>query len=168
MIRFNALIKKYEEQGEKTGWTYIEIPSEISEKLMPGQKVSFRVKGKLDHHQIKQMALLPVGGGIFILPLKADLRKTLGKKAGHTIDVELSADLSDFEFSKDFIECLQDDEKALAHFKTLNGSHQKYLSKWIDSAKTIETKSKRIAMAIKALSIKQGYAEMIRANKKIQ
>ena len=45
MIHFNAVIKKFNEQGEKTGWTYIEIPEEIASKIKPGYKKSFRVKG---------------------------------------------------------------------------------------------------------------------------
>jgi hypothetical protein len=44
-------------------------------------------------------------------------------------------------------------------------SHQVYFSKWIESAKTNATKTKRIVMALTAFSKKQGYPEMIRENK---
>jgi hypothetical protein len=54
----------------------------------------------------------------------------------------------------------------MAFFKTLPGSHQRYFSKWIDSAKAVETKAKRIAWAVTALSKKQGYAEMLRSHQK--
>jgi hypothetical protein len=40
-----------------------------------------------------------------------------------------------------------------------------YFSKWIEEAKTSQTKTKRIAMAVTALGLGQGYPEMIRANK---
>lgn len=165
-ITYTTLIKKFDSQGEKTGWTYIDIPAEIAEKLNPGVKTSFRVKGKLDEYSFKQAALLPMGGGDFIMPLKADVRRAIGKRSGYTLTVQLQFDASQFEFSSEFMECLQDEPSALNYFNSLAGSHQKYFSKWIDSAKTIETKSKRIAQAIKALSLKQGYGEMIRANKK--
>ena len=33
MIHFTTIIKKFNDQGEKTGWTYIEIPATIAEKL---------------------------------------------------------------------------------------------------------------------------------------
>ena len=40
------------------------------------------------------------------------------------------------------MECLGDEPSADAFFKTLAGSHQRYFSKWIDDAKTVETKTK--------------------------
>jgi hypothetical protein len=51
-------------------------------------------------------------------------------------------------------------------FKTLPGSHQRYYSKWIDDAKTIQTKTKRIVMAMTAFSKKQRFNEMLRAERK--
>ena len=80
MIKFNATIKKFAQQGEKTGWTYIELPAAVAEKLQPGKKQSFRVKGSLDAFVIKGIALIPMGGGDFILPLNASIRKGVKKK----------------------------------------------------------------------------------------
>ncbi len=79
------------------------------------------------------------------------------------MQVQLTPDDSAFIFNKDFMECLHDDPGAESFFNTLTGSHQRYFSKWIDSAKTEPTKVKRIAMAVNALSRKLGYGEMIRA-----
>lgn len=167
MISFNTTIHKFDKQGEKTGWTYIEIRAAQAKKLKPETKVSFRVKGMLDSHKIKQVALLPMGDGNFIMPLNAAMRKGTGKKLGDKLKVSLEADNSEFEFSADFIECLRDDPAAYDFFQSLSGSHQKYFSKWIDSAKTSATKTKRIVMAVTALAKKQGYPEMIRANKNV-
>ena len=65
---------------------------------------------------------------------------------------------------KDFIACLKDEPMAKKHFESLTGSHQRYFSKWIDSAKTEETKVKRITMAVNALAKKWGYPEMLRSS----
>jgi len=165
MILFSATIYKFAKQGEKTGWTYIEINARQANRLKPDTKVSFRVKGTLDSFKIKQIALLPVGEGNFIVPLNATMRKATGKKPGDKLKVSLEADDSEFAFSEDFMACLQDDPVAYDFFQTLSRSHQKYFSKWIDSAKTSATKTKRIVMAVTALSKKQGYPEMIRSNK---
>ena len=165
MIQFMTTIHKFAKQGEKTGWTYIEISAARAKKLQPGTKVSFRVKGTLDAFKIKQVALLPMGDGNFIMPLNAAMRKATGKKLGDQLKVTLDADPSEFTFSADFMDCLRDDPAAHDFFQTLSGSHQKYFSKWIDSAKTTSTKTKRILMAVTALSKQQGYPEMIRANK---
>lgn len=168
MIQFTATIHKFDKQGEKTGWTYIEISATQAKKLKPDTKVSFRVKGSLDSFKIKQIALIPMGEGNFIMPLNATMRKAIGKKLGDKLKVSIEADNSEFTLSQDFMACLQDDPVAYDFFQTLTGSHQKYFSKWIDSAKTSFTKTKRIVMAVTALSKKQGYPEMIRANKRLQ
>lgn len=166
MITFKAAIKKFDKQGEKTGWTYIEISSRLANRLNPGIKTGYRVKGKLDHHPIQRVALLPMGKGAFIIPLNAPMRKAIGKERGETLNVSLEVDSRTIPASADFMKCLRDDPKAAAHFKTLSGSHQRYFSKWIEEAKTIETKTKRITMAVMALAQEMGFPEMIRANRR--
>lgn len=166
MVRFTTTLYKFNEKGEKTGWTYIEIPADIIQQLKPGNRKEFKVKGKLDTHSITRVSVLPMGNGNFILPVNAIMRKAIGKKEGAMVKVQLQADDSVFIFNADFMECLEDEPKAKAFFNTLTGSHQRYFSKWIDSAKTTETKTKRIAMSVTALAKKWGYPEMIRSNKK--
>ncbi|MBI5856684.1 MAG: DUF1905 domain-containing protein [Sphingobacteriales bacterium] len=163
-VHFTVTIQKFDQQGEKTGWTYFEIPADIAQKLKPGNKKSFRVKGKLDNYKISGIALLPMGGGSFIMPLNADMRKGIGKRHGAMLKVQLEEDKKGFVFNKDFTVCLADEPKAKEFFQTLSGSHQRYFSKWIDSAKTDETKAKRIAMAVNALAKKWGYPQMLRAS----
>lgn len=162
MVEYKTTILKYEKNGEKTGWTYIDVPADVAEQLVPNNKKSFRVKGKLDKHTIKQVALIPVGNGNFIIPINADIRKAIGKREGAQLLVSLSVDKTAFKFDEDFIACLEDEPKAINYFKSITASHQKYFSKWISSAKTEETKVKRITMAISALSREMGYPEMIR------
>ena len=164
MVQFTATIHKYEAKGEKTSWTYFELPAGIIQELKPGNKKEFKVKGKLDNLVIKRVSVLPIGGGIFIMPLNAAMRKSLGKRHGAMLKVQLTEDKSDFVFNSDFMDCLDDDPAAKIFFQTLTGSHQRYFSKWIDSAKTEPTKTKRITMAINALARKWGYSEMIRAS----
>lgn len=165
MIQFTATILKFEKQGEKTGWTYILIPHEEARKLYPGMKKSFRVKGKLDAFAFKQVALLPMGEGDFILPLNAAIRKGIGKKKGAQVKVQMVRDEAAFEFSKEMMACLEDEPRALAGFKKLPGAEQKYFSKWIESAKTEATKAKRIAQMVNAMLKGQRYGEMIRSLK---
>ncbi len=164
-ITYSTKIEKFDKKGEKTGWSYIVVSPTQAQKLKRECKVSFRVKGKLNDMPLKQVALLPMGDGSFILPINASMRKTLGKRAGDTIKVQLEADDRPLRVSNDFLVCLKDDERAYSFFKSLPRSHQLYFSKWIDSAKTDATKSKRITMAVIGLSQHQGYPEMIRANK---
>ena len=166
MIRYNTIILKFDKQGEKTGWTYIEVPADVAQKLKPGNKKGFHVKGKLDNYSIKRAALLPMGGGNFILPLNAVIRKGIGKRQGTMLKVQMEEDKSEFVFNSDLMECLNDEPSAIKFFKSLPGSHQRYFSKWIDSAKTSPTKTKRIAQTVNAMMRRMGFSEMIRSLKK--
>lgn len=164
MVTFTATIHKFEKQGEKTGWTYFEVPVDLAQELKPGNRKEFKVKGKVDAHPVKRVSLLPMGGGRFIFVLNGAIRKAIGKKQGAIVKVQLTADNSEFVFNKDFIACLNDEPAANFFFQSLTGSHQRYFSKWIDEAKTEPTKTKRIAMSVNALAKKWGYSEMIRAS----
>jgi len=165
-MKFKTTIKKFDKQGEKTGWTYIEVSAAQAKKVNPGVKVGYRVKGKLDAVPFAKIALLPMGHGGFILPLNAKLRKVVGKRQGDELLVEMELDPRQIEPSADFMKCLKQDPTALKFFQTLPGSHQRYFSKWIDDAKTLPTKARRIAMALNAFGKGQGYSEMIRENKR--
>ncbi len=163
MLQFTATIYKFDKKGEKTGWTYIEINASQAAKLKPENKVSFRVKGTLDQYTFEKVALLPMGDGKFILPLNGAMRKAIGKKQGDKVKVVMEKDDRKMTLSHDLMACLKEDPDALRFFKSLPGSHQLYFSKWIESAKTAQTKTKRIVTAMVAFSKKQGYAEMMRA-----
>jgi len=165
MIHFSAVIKKFGDQGEKTGWSYIEVSEEVASQIKPGYKKSFRVKGWLDNYPIEKTSLLPMGGGNFIIPVNATMRKALGKRKGAVIRVSLTADEREVEINKSFLECLADEPDALEFFNSLARGHRNYFSKWIESAKTEETRANRIARAVTALSRKLGYPEMMRMGK---
>lgn len=113
-----------------------------------------------------------MGEGDFIIALNAELRKKIQKRKGDTIKVQIEEDKKGYLLNAAFIECLNDEPEANQFFNSLPKSHQNYFSKWIESAKTIETKSKRIAMAVNALSKKWNYGVMIRTqteeNKKLK
>lgn len=162
MVKFSTRIERFGKLGEKTGWTYVEISSAQAEKLNPGKKVGYRVKGTLDSFPIQRVAILPMGGGKFIMPINAKLRKGIGKGLGDRLTLSLEVDERTIPASADFMKCLKDDARAMTHFKTLPGGHQRYFSKWIEEAKTITTKTRRITMAVIALGSGQGFPEMLR------
>ena len=164
MVEFTAVIQQFGKQGEKTSWSYIEIPTELSEQLKPGFKKSFRVKGKLDSYPIAQQAILPMGNGRFILPLKSMLRKAIQKNKGAKLHVLLEEDKKALLVVAELLECLGDSPVADKKFKKLPRSHQMYYSKWVESAKTVETRAKRIGLTIMAMEKNLTYAEMLRLN----
>ena len=162
VLKFTTRMLKFGRMGEKTGWTYIEISKAQAQKLKPDNKKSFRVKGSFDDYTFEKTSLLPMGDGKFIIPIKGPIRKILGKEAGATIRVALEQDDRKPVLSHDLMRCLKDDPEALKVFKSMPGSHQNYYSNWIESAKTLQTKTKRILMTLEACNKKQSFSEMIR------
>ena len=166
MVRFTTTLLQFGKQGEKTGWTYIEVPAKISEKLKPGYRKSFRVKGKLDSFPINGIALLPMGGGGFIMAVNSELRKGIKKQKGATVKVQLEADDAfAIKLPRDLMECLEEEPAAVAFLNTLTKGHQSYFMKWVLSARTDETRAKRMAQMISALARKQDFPTMLRSLK---
>lgn len=162
MVTFKASLHKFDKKGEKTGWTYFEIPAQIANELNPGIKTSYRVKGKMDSFVLKLVALIPMGDGDFIIPVNGEMRRKIRKKEGDTIEVTLEIDTGPLPQSADLLACLEDEPKALAYFNKLPASHQNYYNKWIESAKTIETKTKRISMTVRGMAMGLDYGQTLR------
>jgi len=162
MVRFTATILKFQKQGEKTAWQYIVVPPAASKKLNPGVKKSYRVKGRLDEFEIQKVALVPMGGGDFILAINAAIRKATGKRYGASLKVQLELDNAPILPPAELIECMEDEPEALKYFNSLPQGHRNYFTKWIESAKTDVTKAKRIAMVIKTMIRKMDFGAMLR------
>ena len=167
MVEFSTIILQFDAQGEKTGWTYIDIPADIARQMKPGNKKSFRVRGMLDAFPVRGMALMPMGEGNFIMALKAEVRKGIHKNAGAMLQVRLEED-KDFkiEMPDDLQECFDFEPEAFDFFNSLAKSHREYFIKWIDSAKTNETRAKRIVNTVNAMLRKWDYGKMIREMRK--
>ncbi|MCY7420672.1 MAG: YdeI/OmpD-associated family protein [Chitinophagaceae bacterium] len=165
MVQFSAIIQKFDKQGDKTGWTYIVVPAEIAQQLKPNNKKAFRVKGMLDDCKIAGVSTLPMGDGYFMVALNAAMRKNIKKPAGAVLHVSLALDTYEPQPSAELLECLVDAPNAAAQFETLTKSHRNYFINYIASAKTDQTKARRIAQTINALEKKMDYGQMIRAAK---
>jgi uncharacterized protein YdeI (YjbR/CyaY-like superfamily) len=106
-----------------------------------------------------------MGGGDFILPLNASVRRSIGKQKGALVHVKMEVDNSPVQLSTELMQCIEDEPTSLAYFNKLPASHKKYYSRWIESAKTVETKAKRIAQTVTACARGQHYGEMLRSLK---
>ncbi len=162
MIRVNSILKKYEKNGEKSGWVYVEINAEIASLLSPGTKKSFRVKGMIDNLSLENTSLLPVGEGKFILPVNAKMRKAIKKIAGAKITLQLTKDENAPEIYPPLLLCLKDEPAALNNFNALRPSHQRYFSNYIKEAKSASTREKRMASTVNAMLANMSFGEMIR------
>ncbi|QEK51671.1 DUF1905 domain-containing protein [Pedobacter aquae] len=152
--------------GEKTGWTYIDIPSHIAADLKPSCKVSFRVRGEIDNYNFNGLALLPVGDGDFILPLKQAIRKDIAKGPGAMVKLTLEEDV-DFkvELPEDLEACLAEQDELMDNFMKLSKSHRNYFINWINKAKTDITRVKRLTQTLQAMEYDMDFGTMIRTNR---
>jgi len=166
MVSFETEIAKFGNKSEKTGWSYIEIETSLAEKIKPGYRKAFRVKGKIDDVVIQGLALTPMGEGHFILALKAALRKQLKKEAGNKVHVILEEDV-DFKIDipDDLEICLSEEPVWLERFMALAQSHRHYFINWINQAKTEFTRTKRIALTVEAMEKQLDFGAMIRMDK---
>jgi len=119
----------------------------------------------LDDYPIKCIALLPAGNGDFIMVLNTIMRKAIHKRKGAILNVKLEVDNKPLQISKELMECLAYEPKALNFFNDFTPSHQRYFSNWVESAKTEATKTNRIAQTITALLKGFDFGQMIRSLK---
>lgn len=141
----------------KGGWTFAEIPEIPQDKKAPFGWV--KVKGSIDDYTFSDYRLMPMGNGHLFLPVKADVRKKIGKGEGDYVQIVLFKDESELEVPKDLLQCLADEPKAQETFFMLQENIQREFIQWIWSAKKKETIAERIAevinMVIKGRRLKE-------------
>jgi hypothetical protein len=144
--------KKYklEKFPGKGGWTFARIPQIIQDKNKPFGWV--KVRGTIDGYEIRKCHLMPMGNGKLFLPVKAEIRKKIGKKEGDYVTVILYPDNEPLEVPEEMLLCLQDEPAALRFFKSLSESEQNFYIQWIYSAKKEETKVDRLAKTVNRLA----------------
>ena len=143
-MRFRASI----ELAGKTA-TGIEVPAAVVAKLGSSKKpaVSVTIKGYTYRSTVASM------GGRFMLPVSAEVREAAGVAARDKVDVDVELDTAPREVTvpADLARALSREPAAKRFFEGLNFSNKQRIVIAIESAKTTETRERRIAKAVSSL-----------------
>lgn len=148
LVNKKYLLEKFPGKG---GWTYIQI-----KEIQPTKRKYFggmKIRGFIDNYELKDHNLFPMGKGVLMMAVKAEIRKKIGKKEGDWVTLKLYNDEPIDNTNNELLICLKEEPVAEKTFKNASTKEQEEILSWIADAKNDDMKVSRIAKIIDMLAI---------------
>jgi len=137
-------------KDDKVNATGLPVPAEAVAAMGAGKKP--KVKVSLNSYTYR--STVATYGDVFMLPLSAEHREAAGVKAGDQVEVTLELDLEPrtVDIPGDLAAALSKKPGATAAFDALSYTMRKEYVRQVESAKALETRTRRIAGIVAKLS----------------
>lgn len=132
----------------KGGWTYLEIPAGGQKKRKGGWMAA---KGTIDGVELNELKVWPTRNGNLFLPVKAGLRREIGKEEGDEVQVKVYIDEQPTWSPGELLDCLADEPLALERFNALDKATRHACLNWIAASANGNERVERMAEAINRL-----------------
>ena len=134
------------------GGACVEVPYDVEKEF--GSKRP-KIKALINGIEYRGL-LVRMKTSLHILGVLKEIRQKLGVIEGDLLQIEIDADTEEriIEIPPDFMQLLID-EKLINQFENLAFTHRKEFIRWIEEAKKLETREKRLKKAIEMLLNKQ-------------
>ncbi len=144
-MRFHTTL--LQSDGTATG---IRVPDEVVESLGAGKRPPVRVTLNDGYTYRNTIAVM---GGVYMVGVSAEHRAASGVAGGDEIDVDIELDTAPrtVEVPPELVAALDADPAARATFDRLSNSNKGWHVTQVTSAKTDETRERRIAKSVAAL-----------------
>ena len=156
-------LQKFKSKLEKVGsWTILKVPFDAKKKF--GSAGHNRVKGSIDGFNFKGVSLMPMGDGVHCMPVKADIRKKIGKDRGDIVSVEMEKDPDKpiLEIPVELTKAFRGSKEAKKMFESYSPSMQREHCRYIAEGKKEETRTNRAVATV--LKLEKLYLERKNSN----
>ena len=135
----------------KGGWTYVSLPK--PEALGKKRFGSKKVSGRIDDYEFTGLSIWNTKAGDLFFPVKAEIRKMIGKTDGDLVTIEISGGDDDSAMlpPDPLHSLLKEEPEARRSFKKLSAVKQKEIEKWIQDARSDESRVQRLAEVLDKL-----------------
>jgi hypothetical protein len=138
-------------RGEGGAWTIVRVPFDVKEVFGTGGRVP--VKGRINGFAFRSQ-LFAMGKGQHCLMINKEMQKAAAAQAGDTARFEVEADTAPrpVVVPPELKKALSRSAPAKKVFDGLSPSHRRAYTDWIAQAKKEETRTRRVAQALRMLA----------------